>query len=75
MDMINLLGRNISAIGGLLAFLIILVFLPLYYSSKPEKGIKAKIPESVSWFVLCYGIVFSIYIVYLIDKDAMDYQV
>jgi len=75
MDMINLLGRNISAIGGLLAFLIILVFLPLYYSSKPEKGIKGKIPESVSWFVLCYGIVFSIYIVYLIDKDAMDYQV
>jgi hypothetical protein len=74
-DMVDLLGRNISAIGGLLAFLIILVFLPLYYSSKPANGIKAKVPESVSWFVLWYGIVFSIYIVYLIDKDAIDYQV
>lgn len=73
-DMMNLLGRNFSSIAGLLVFIIVLIFLPLYYSSKPANGSKGKIPESASWFVLIYGIVFSIYIVYLIDKDAVDYQ-
>ena len=74
-DVLNLLMRNYSSAIGLWTFLIVLLFLPLYFNSKSKDTKVKPIPESVSWFVLWYGFVFTIYIIYLIDKSAKSFNV
>jgi hypothetical protein len=60
-DIPALLSRNMSAAGALLVFFAVIVFPSLYKTVKPE---------SVSFFVLAYGLVFSIYLIYVIDKNS-----
>ena len=62
-DIPGLLSRNISATGALLVFFAVFVFPVLY---------KTVEPKSVSGFVLAYGLVFSIYLIYIIDKSSDD---
>jgi hypothetical protein len=59
-DIKDLILKNLSSFGAALIFWLVIVFPALFKTVKPQ---------SVSGFVLAYGLVFSIYLIFILDKN------
>jgi len=63
-DIQILILKNLGAFGGALIFWLGIVFPALFKTVKPK---------SVSGFVLAYGLVFSIYLIFILDKNQSKF--